>query len=66
MAAATAASTMIAVARPIEVSTPTPVTASEVIAITTVPPANTTAEPEEPIALSRATRLGWPAARFSR
>ncbi len=65
-AAATAASTMIAVASPIEVRTPTPVMASDVIAMTTVPPAKTTADPDEPIALARATGLACPADRFSR
>ena len=66
MAAATAKKTMIAVARPIEVSTPTPVMARAAVAMTTVPPAKTTAAPEVPIALARAAALSWPAARFSR
>ena len=57
---------MIAVARPMEVRTPTPVMARAEVAMTTVPPANTTAAPEVPIASARAPWLSWPAERFSR
>ena len=66
MAAATARSTMREVASPIEVSTPSPMVASEAVAMTTVPPANTTAVPEEPMAWARARWLSTPLARLSR
>ena len=49
-AAATAKRTMIAVDRPMEVRTPTPVMTRAAVARTTVPPAKTTAAPEEPMA----------------
>ena len=66
MAAATALSTTMAVARPIEVRAPSPMTAREAIAMTTVPPAKTTAAPDVDIASARAVLLSRPAARFSR
>ena len=66
VAAATALSTTMAVARPIEVRAPSPVKAREAIAMTTVPPAKTTAAPDEDIASARAVLLSRPALRFSR
>ena len=66
VAVTTAKSTTIEVASPIEARKPTPVSTRAVIATTTVPPAKTTAVPDEPIADERACRLSCPAVRFSR
>ena len=49
-----------------EARKPTPVSTRAVIATTTVPPAKTTAVPDEPIAAESADRLSCPAVRFSR
>ena len=66
MAAATAKKTMSAVARPIEVSTPSPVIARAAVAITTVPPAKTTAAPEELMASDSAAVVVGARGRGSR
>ena len=65
-AVATAKSTTSEVLSPIEARKPRPVSARAAIATTTVPPATTTAEPDEPMAFDSAVGLSWPAARFSR
>jgi len=46
--------------RPIEVRTPTPVMARAAVAMTTVPPAKTTAAPDEPMALATANTHDMP------
>jgi hypothetical protein len=66
MAAATARNTIRAVDSPIEVSAPRPVMARADVAMTTVPPAKTTADPDEPMAWASALSLDIPALRFSR
>ena len=66
VAVTTAKKTTIDVASPIEARKPTPVRTSASMASTTVPPAKTTAAPDEPIADDSAGRLSWPAVRFSR
>ncbi len=65
-AVATVTSTTSEVARPIEARKPRPVSTSASIATTTVPPANTTVEPADAVALDSASALSMPAARFSR
>ena len=65
-AVATAKSTMIETARPMEVRKPTPVSARAAIDTMTVPPAKKTAMPDVPMAADSATSLACPAARFSR
>ena len=57
MAAATAKNTIRAVARPMEVRTPSPVMARAAVATTTVPPAKTTAAPDDPMASPEPGRL---------
>ena len=65
-ALATANSTTREVARPIDPRNPRPVRTRAAMATTTVPPAKTTADPEEPIARDSACSLGSPAVRCSR
>jgi hypothetical protein len=65
-AVATANSTTSEVLSPIEARKPRPVSTRAAMATTTVPPANSTAEPADPMAFDRAVGLSRPAARCSR